>query len=58
MNEAGPRSTIILNPAQIAVLEWIKNGCPAGAYPEDNYSHRISARALQSRGLVQVSGHG
>jgi len=58
MSEAGLRSTIVLNPAQIAVLEWIKNGCPAGVYPEDNYSHRISARALQSRGLVQVSGHG
>ena len=52
------RSTIELNDAQIALLNWIKDGCPDGVYPTDTFSHRISAKALQSRGLVQVSGHG
>ncbi len=52
------RSTIELNDAQIALLNWIKNSCPDGVYPTDTFSHRISAKALQSRGLVQVSGHG
>lgn len=58
MNDPEVRSTIVLNSAQIAVLEWIKAGCPDGVYPEGDFGHRISARALQSRGLVQVSGHG
>ncbi len=57
MDEA-ERSTITLNATQIAVLDWIKSGCPDGVYPAEDYSHRISARALQSRGLIQVSGHG
>lgn len=48
----------MLNSAQIAVLEWIKAGSPDGVYPKGDFGHRISARALQSRGLVQVSGHG
>lgn len=52
------RSTIELNNAQIKVLEWIKAGCPDGVYPTDNYAHRVSARALHSRGLAHVSGHG
>lgn len=52
------RSTIKLNPAQVAVLEWIQSGCPGGVYPNDSYTHRITARALASRGLVRISGHG
>lgn len=52
------RSTIKLNPAQVAVLEWIQSGCPGGVYPKDSYTHRITARALASRGLVRISGHG
>lgn len=49
---------IALNAAQLAVLDWIKNGCPDVVYLAENYSQRISARALQSCGLIQVSGHG
>ncbi|WP_416442561.1 hypothetical protein AB3K78_09110 [Leucobacter sp. HNU] len=49
---------IELNDAQIKVLEWIRADCPDGVYPDDNYTHRVSARALHSRGLVRVSGHG
>lgn len=52
------RSTIKLNPTQVAVLEWIQSGCPDGIYPNDSYTHRIAARALASRGLVRISGHG
>src|SRR5699024_11654323 len=52
------RSTIKLNPTQVAVLEWIQSGCPDGVYPNDSYTHRITARALASRGLVRISGHG
>src|SRR3546814_14566939 len=40
------------------LLEWIKAGCPAGVYDGEDYSHRISARALKSRGLVEIRGHG
>src|SRR3546814_20324382 len=39
------------------LLEWIKAGCPAGVYDGEDYSHRISARALKSRGLVEIRGH-
>ena len=46
-----------LNAAQVQVLAWIRDGCPDGVYP-DGYSHRLSARALASRGLVKISGHG
>lgn len=51
-------STIELNEAQALVLDWIKGGCPEGVFPEDSYSHRVSARALHARGLIRVSGHG
>lgn len=54
-----PTSSIRLTDRQVAVLEWIKAGCPAGAYDDDeHYSHRLSARALANRGLVKVRGHG
>ena len=56
--EAVARSTIELNEKQIKVLEWVKQGCPDGVFPDDNYSHRVSAKALHSRGLLRVSGHG
>lgn len=58
MNDPEARSMIVLNAAQIAVLEWIKAGSPDEVYPDGDFGHRISARALQSRGLLQVSGHG
>ncbi|GAA2841707.1 excisionase family DNA binding protein [Leucobacter komagatae] len=58
MNDPEARSTIVLNAAQIAVLKWIKAGSPDGVYLDGDFGHRISARTLQSRGLVQISGHG
>lgn len=58
MNEQPQRSLIAFNATQAAVLEWIKAGCQAGVYPEDNFAHRITARALATRGLVRISGHG
>ena len=45
-----------LNSNQRAVLEWISNGCPAGVLPD--YGHRIVAKALETRGLVSISGRG
>lgn len=57
-DESEGRSTIRLNATQQAILRWIVAGCPPGAYPEDEYSHRVSARALKSRGLIEISGHG
>lgn len=47
-----------LTKKQIEVLSWVRDGCPAGEYPEGNYEHRISARALERRGLVSISGQG
>lgn len=58
MNEQPGRSRITLNATQVAMLEWIKAGRQAGVYPEDNFAHRITARALANRGLVRISGHG
>lgn len=51
-------STIGLNQKQQEVLAWIVEGCPPGVYPDDEYSHRIIARALKNRALVELSGHG
>lgn len=45
-----------LTPAQLGVLRWIADGCPDGRY--EGYSHRVSAAALRTRGLVRISGHG
>jgi hypothetical protein len=45
-----------LNPAQLEVLAWVAAGCAEGVY--EGWSHRVTARALQSRGLVAVKGHG
>lgn len=45
-----------LNEAQLAVLQWVNSGCPAGSYRD--WSHRISARTLYDRGLLIVSGRG
>lgn len=46
----------ILNEAQEAVLRWIGDGCPDGVY--EGYSHRVSAAALRTRGLVHIQGRG
>lgn len=55
---ASPRSPVRLNAAQAAALAWIVEGCPDGAYPDGSYAHRITARALRNRGLIEISGHG
>ncbi len=51
------RNKARLNEKQVEVLEWIKGGCPSSG-PEDDYRRRITARALERRGLVRVRGHG
>ncbi|MGH9126463.1 MAG: hypothetical protein ACRDZ8_17310 [Acidimicrobiales bacterium] len=42
-----------LNERQVTVLRWIVDGCPAGVMDGDAY--KVSAIALQSRGLARVS---
>lgn len=51
------RNKLSLTGSQFAVLEWVAAGCPAGVY-EQGYAHRITARALESRGLVTITGRG
>lgn len=51
-------STIILNLRQIALLDWIKGGCPDGVYGMEDTSYRISARVLANKGLVKIAGRG
>lgn len=58
MTDAQDRSRIVLNAGQQAILQWIVEGRPPGVYPDDEFSHRVSARALKNRGLVEISGHG
>lgn len=43
-----------LTDSQLYVLNWIAQGCPEGVFPEDQHSHKISARALANRGLVKI----
>jgi hypothetical protein len=45
-----------LNGTQRDVLAWVGAGCPDGRF--EGYTHRISAAALASRGLIRVSGRG
>lgn len=45
-----------LSEAQCSILGWVKDGCPDGIY--EGYTHRISAAALRSRGLIRISGRG
>jgi hypothetical protein len=52
------RSPHELTESQAELLSWIVRGCPDGVYPDDTFAHRISARALVNRGLVDVFGHG
>lgn len=51
-----PHSSSFLNEAQRAVLRWVADGSPTGIY--EGATHRITARALHNRGLVEVSGKG
>jgi hypothetical protein len=45
-----------LNDAQLAVLRWVADGSPEDVM--EGYSHRLSAAALRSRGLIKISGRG
>lgn len=45
-----------LNPVQLEVLAWVRDGCAEGVY--EDFSHRVTARALHNRGLLTVGGHG
>jgi hypothetical protein len=51
------RNKASLTEKQVAVLEWIKDGCPS-IDVEDVYGRRITARALHRRGLVAIKGRG
>lgn len=42
-----------LSVAQFDVLRWVADGCKDGVY--EGGSHRVSARALHNRGLLEVS---
>jgi hypothetical protein len=46
----------LLNDAQLRTLQWIADGCPDGVMVGE--THKISARALQSRRLVKIARHG
>ena len=50
------RRDVPLNPKQLQILEWVRDGCADGIY--DDWSHRIIARALHNRGLITVAGSG
>jgi hypothetical protein len=50
-------SAIQLTANQLVILKWIADGCPDDVYTE-GFTHRIVARALSRRGLVDISGHG
>lgn len=47
-----------LTVAQLEILRWIEQGCPGGVHDPSDPSHRISAAALDRRGLVETSGRG
>ena len=42
----------LLTARQLEVLRWVADRCPARDWPDE--SHKISARALETRGLVRV----
>jgi hypothetical protein len=46
----------VLNEKQRGVLRWVAEGCPDGVM--SGYTHRVSAAALRSRGLLRVTGRG
>lgn len=58
MSDETERSRIKLTVAQQTLLASIVEGCPPGVYPDDEFSHRVSARALKNRGLIEIVGHG
>lgn len=46
-----------VNDRQLEVLRWIADGCPEGRWLKDDFSYKVSAGALKSRGLVTIKGH-
>jgi hypothetical protein len=42
----------LLTPRQVAVLQWIADGCAEGTWRDEG--HKQTARALESRGLAKV----
>jgi excisionase family DNA binding protein len=42
-----------LTERQLTILHWIADGCPERSWPDE--SHKITAHALQNRGLAVVS---
>lgn len=46
-----------VNERQLEVLRWIADGCPEGRWSADDFSYKVSAVALKSRGLVTIKGH-
>lgn len=42
-----------LTDRQVEVLRWIADGCPERSWPDE--THKSTARALQGRGLTEVS---
>jgi hypothetical protein len=51
-----PNAMSSLTPKQIELLDWVRDGCPDDVY--EGNAHRASARALATRGLLKVKGHG
>jgi hypothetical protein len=47
-----------VNDLQLEVLRWIAAGSPEGKWPDDDFSYKTSAAALNSRGLVTIQGRG
>lgn len=42
-----------LSDRQLAVLRWVGAGCPPEEWPDE--THKLTARALKNRGLVEIS---
>ena len=45
-----------INDRQRELLQWVAEGCPEGRF--EGTAHRISVRALHTRGLVRIRGRG
>lgn len=47
-----------VNERQLEVLRWVADGCSEDRWPENDFTHRTSAAALKSRGLISIAGRG
>lgn len=47
-----------LNDRQLDVLRWIIEGCAPGRWSEGDYTYKLTAVALQNRGLANISKTG